>query len=128
MTDDTSNQPHVQWMPTAGGVLSIIAGALGLLGILFWAAFGDVIAHHIVNFYFPNVRPAPWGIFFMMYSIISLFSIVFDILAIVGGIFALQRRNWGLSLSGAIAALLGGSWLLGALSTIFISLSRKEFN
>jgi hypothetical protein len=47
------------------------------------------------------------------------------VVAIVGGVSALRRRSFGLSLAGAICAL--PSHILGILAIIFISLSKKEF-
>ena len=115
MTDDNSNQSNQRWMPTAAGVLCIVSGSLGLLSKLGWSLFSSLLALHVSGFTF------------RILGIILLFSAIFDIGAIIGGIFALQHRNWGLSLAGAISTLLAGSWLFGALSIIFISLSRKEF-
>ena len=114
MTDDSNRQSY-PWMPVAGGILCIISGALGLLSRLALLLLSSLLALHISG-------PA-----FRILSIIFSFSVVFDILAIVGGVFALRRRNWGLSLAGAISTLLAGSWLFGSLSIVFISLSRKEF-
>jgi len=46
---------------------------------------------------------------------------------IVGGIYALRRRIWGLALAGSICALLGPWALLGILAIIFVSLGKGEF-
>jgi hypothetical protein len=50
---------------------------------------------------------------------------VLGILAIVGGISAMRRKRVGMSLAGAISALLSG--LLGILAIIFIALGKREF-
>ncbi len=47
-------------------------------------------------------------------------------LALMGGIFALQRKRWGLVLAGAVVALLPFS-LLGLAATILVVLSKNEF-
>ena len=51
---------------------------------------------------------------------------VIGVLAIVGGIFALKNKVWGLALAGSIGAVLTGR-LLGVLALIFIVLGRKDF-
>ena len=53
------------------------------------------------------------------------------IVAVIGGIFALRRRAWGLALTGAILSLplmppLGP--VLGILSIIFVSKGKGEFS
>ena len=50
---------------------------------------------------------------------------ILGILAIVGGISAIRRKRVGLSLAGAISALLSG--LLGILAVIFVALGKREF-
>jgi len=47
-------------------------------------------------------------------------------LALVGGIFSLQRKRWGLTLAGAIVAILPFS-LLGIVAVILVVLSKNEF-
>jgi hypothetical protein len=128
MTNDTNSQSNQRWMPTAAGVLCIVSGSLGLFSRLIWLAFGNALASQIQHSIYPSSTYNPLGGFFIFFGVVYLLSAVFDILAIIGGIFALQRKNWGLSLAGAISTLLAGSWLFGALSIVFISLSRKEFD
>jgi hypothetical protein len=50
---------------------------------------------------------------------------VLGIVAIVGGISAIRRKRFGLSLAGAISALLSG--ILGILAVIFVALGKREF-
>jgi hypothetical protein len=45
---------------------------------------------------------------------------------IIAGIYALQRKKWGLALAGSIVAIFGSS-IMGVLATIFIALSKDEF-
>ena len=100
------------WKPTVAGILAIIAGVLGvIIGVLFAAGVGVL-----------------GGIFGMGWlSIIFAPLIIFGIIAIVGGIYALQRRIWGLALAGSICALIGPWFLLGILAIIFVSLGKREF-
>jgi hypothetical protein len=50
---------------------------------------------------------------------------VLGIVAIVGGISALRRKRFGLSLAGAICAL--PSIILGILAVVFIAVGKREF-
>jgi len=45
----------------------------------------------------------------------------------VGGIYALQRKIWGLALAGSIAAFFSPSWVLGVAAIVFTALSKNEF-
>jgi len=51
--------------------------------------------------------------------------VVLGIVAVIGGISAIRRKSFGLSLAGAICAL--PSVFEGILAVIFISISKKEF-
>ena len=72
------------WKPTAAGTLSIIAGALGLLISLVAARRGELTSRLL---------------FHMGLEIIAILGIIFGIIAIVGGIFAIRRQVWGLALA-----------------------------
>jgi hypothetical protein len=99
------------WKPTTAGILAIIAGALQVIFGIVIAAFGGI------------------GWFFGMgwMSAIGAPLILFGIVAIVGGIYALRREVWGLALAGSICALVGPWGLLGLLAIIFVSLGKGEF-
>ena len=71
------------WKPTAAGMLCIIAGIIGVIpGIVAVMADSSI-----------GMLGAP--------------SIVPGIIAIIGGIYSLKRRGWGLALAGSICALFG---------------------
>lgn len=100
------------WKPTTAGILALIAGALEvIIGLLFAAGVG--ILGGILGMGWLSVVFAP--------------LIIFGIIAIVGGIYALRRRIWGLALAGSICALVGPWFLLGILAIIFVSLGKREF-
>jgi hypothetical protein len=114
---------------TAGGILSIVGGALEVIG-------GGIIAglttgvrillrlallpfHH--GDWFERIIPVipNWLI------IVGVPLLALGIIAIIGGVSAVRRKSFGLSLAGAICAL--PSNILGILAVIFVSLGRKEF-
>ena len=117
------------WMPTVSGILSIISGGLSLLFSVFtvlglglfltadyWDSFG--------NFGGPNESAfnAILIFFVLPYIIISL-------VAIIGGVFSIRRRLWGLALAGAICAFFSiWGWALGIGAIVLVSLSKNEFD
>lgn len=100
------------WKPTTAGILSIIAGAIGVITGIVAASLGGLIG---------TFFGIPWtGAF-------GVPSLLLGIVAIVGGIYALRREVWGLALAGSICALVGPGFLLGLLAIIFVSLGKGEF-
>ncbi len=108
-------------MPAAGGILSIIAGALNIATLVL--VFISLSASSMYGTYYHH-----FGLLNMplILGIIAMLFIVLDILAITGGINAIQRKNWGVAFAGSIAAIFT-SQLLGIFSLIFIALSKKDF-
>lgn len=101
------------WKPTAAGVLSIIGGALNILVALALSMFMPIAA--------------PFRFTLISVGAIGILWLAAGIMAIIGGIFALQRRRWGLSLAGAVCALMPPATLLGIVSTVFVALAREDF-
>ena len=114
------------WMPTAAGVLSIVSGALGLIGIAFLIAFGvtfgEEIARDVLKSigFLQNVMPL------RIIGFISIPLFIISIVSIIGGVYAIQRKAWRLALAGAICAIIP-SQLMGVLSVVFVAMSKKEF-
>ena len=118
------------WKPTVAGILDIVGGSLSILG-----SVGIIIG---IMFFVPvsrSVGPGPvpdmerWMIPGILETILVLAAVhllIVGILPIIGGIFALQRRKWGLALAGSIATIFG-STLFGILATVFTSISKDEF-
>jgi hypothetical protein len=48
------------------------------------------------------------------------------VLELLGGIYALKRRNWGIALAGSIIAALPFD-VLGILALVFVAMGRREF-
>ena len=108
-----------------GGILSIVSGV-----IAFFCSMGLFIASTILNYADRWVNN--WGFNGLPINIGPIFAaiaiplLLCGILAVVGGIFALQRKCWGLALAGAIAAFFP-VWILGLGSVVFIAISHDEF-
>jgi len=113
------------WKPTVTGILSIIAGATRLIGaiiilILGWLGDGGF---SLLWFGMPGAPLLPQPLLWTL----AIPVIVLGILAIVGGIYALQRRTWSLALAGSISAAFL-AWFLGIPAIILSALSKKEFS
>lgn len=100
------------WKPVAGGILAIVGGSLNLL-----VGLGILLA-------FPAA--APFRVALAAVSVLGVLFLGSGAIALVGGISAINRRRWGLSLAGGICAIVPPSTLLGILSTVFVALSREE--
>jgi hypothetical protein len=116
---------------TAGAVLSIISGAFQVIGggiatALVIAAF---IGSQLRPFQGMPFLPGEWSERVMFVGPIWIgvvaLGVVLGIVAIAGGVAALRRRSFGLSLAGAICSL--PSAILGILAIIFVSVSKEEF-
>ena len=128
---------------TAGGVLSIVAGVFQIVGGVSMAVVFLTERTHcymLSDLFFLPFLPPVWSNF--VYEFAHLLSagsvrvpiswmitggifVVLGIIALAGGISAIRRKRFVLSLAGAIFALLSG--ILGILAVIFISLGKREF-
>jgi len=104
------------WKPTTAGILSIIAGAMQTVSGIVVAVVGGTIAG------LPTVPIMP-----RIFGIIAIPIIILGIIAIVGGIYALRRKVWGLALAGSICALFWPGFILGILAIIFVAMGKNEF-
>ena len=131
-----SNGSDRRALLTAGGILSIVAGVFEVIGGVLMAVFLtdrawffwwplqsplDVWSEHSLAFArVPYaINPPIWPI------IVGGLLVVLGIIAIAGGVSAIRRKRFGLSLAGAICAL--PSVPLGILAVIFVSLGKREF-
>jgi hypothetical protein len=112
----------------AGGVLSIVAGAFEINGGgTMLASAGLGIQFRLWDFalypgiWFEHIIPvdSPWFI------IMGVILVGLGIIAILGGIWALRRRSFGLALAGAVCVLPLG--ILGILAILCIALAKREF-
>jgi len=118
------------WKPMVAGILNIVGGALRILGsiaVLIGIMFFILVA--------TSVGPGPvpemdrWlipGVLETILIIAVVFLLIVGIISIIGGIYALQRKKWGLALGGSIVAIFGSS-VMGILATIFIAMAKDEF-
>ena len=98
------------WKPQAAGVLCIIAGGLGIRS-------GAEAVMGTATSFLPG-----W----LGFEAMDVGLLVAGIVAIIGGIYALQRKLWPLALAGAILAI-PGMWIFGILALVWVAQRRKEF-
>jgi hypothetical protein len=128
-----SSGSHRGGLLSAGGVLSIVAGiylivvgisvavrlmsesVIGPGGVRLWH---EVICHSL---FFPFLVYWPSYRWVIIGGCVGILGII----AIVGGVSALRRKSFGLSLAGAICAV--PSFILGILAVIFVALGKREF-
>ena len=94
-------------MRKAAGILTIIGGIIGIV-------VGGIV-----------VTGGAWAVIPMMEGI-GGGLIALGIVGIIGGIYALRGRVWGLALAGAICALFPTVGL-GVLGIVFVSITKREF-
>lgn len=113
-----------------GGILTIISGAFGILWSA-WMVFAALMLRVVLSS--PRITygsPLPTEVINIMaafYAIIGLFFFLVSVLGIVGGVFALRKRHWGVALAGAIAGNITFS-LCGIPALIFVTLAKPEFS
>jgi len=108
------------WKPTVAGILSIVAGALGIIVGLVIATLGTIGGGVLGALGLPFVG----GLVVTATAVPLALSAV----AIAGGVCALRRRTWGLALAGAICALLiPPPFVLGVVAIIFVTIGKDEF-
>jgi len=116
-------------MPTVAGILEIVAGTFSILAFI-----GVMIAF----FFIPasmTVSPGPaeefglWSFSILSGVVLALgavFALIFSVLPILGGVYAIQRKKWGLALTGAIVVTIA-NLLLGIPALILTALAKDEF-
>jgi len=106
------------WKPTTAGILSIVAGFFGVIGGILLAVLGAVGGGILGTLGLPGLGG--------MAAAAAAVPLIFGIIAIVGGVYALKRKIWGLALAGSICALIC-VWFLGIPAIIFAAMGKKEF-
>ena len=114
---------------SAGGILSIIVGAFEVIGGGMMLALISLSVP--LRLWFLPFTPRFWfghsiGAIPIWLIIAAGLLLVLGIIAIAGGVSAVRRGSFGLSLAGVICALIPLN-LLGLLAVIFVSLGKREF-
>jgi hypothetical protein len=119
---------------SAGGALSIVVGAFEVIGggIMVALVSLRIPLGMWLSSFLPRIPGGwigfehHWAIVPIWLTIIGGILLALGIVAIAGGVSAIRRKSFGLSLAGAICALIPIN-LLGLLAVIFVSLGKREF-
>ena len=108
------------WKPTVAGILSLVAGALGIIIGIAVATIGAIGCGVWGEMGLPFIG--------RLAVTATAAPLVLSAVAIVGGVYALKRKVWGLALAGGICALLiPPAFVLGILAIIFVAMGKDEF-
>lgn len=107
-------------MPVIGGVLILIGGVLTLLsGVALIGSAGFLDSLMLVDI-------EGFDAFENLLTACGAILLIFGLIGVIGGIFGIQRKHFGLAIVGGIFSLLG--WFIPALiGLILVAISRKEF-
>lgn len=115
------------WKPIMAGILDIVGGAIGMVGGLYVVALSSLfgVIHQLAHLDPQLIQKIEQAI----KNVIAVPFVVgfIGIIAIIGGVYALQRRIWGLALAGAICSCVVFPFF-GLPSIIITALARDEFN
>lgn len=122
------------WMPVVAGLLDIVSGAMGIAAGLFislriFAVRAVQDAPGVAPRAYPhagNFPQMPHMFFPGMGIAFGIALLVIGVLAIIGGVYALRLKTWGLALAGSISAVITGP-VIGLLALIFTVLGREDF-
>ena len=113
------------WKPQIAGILSIVGGVIGL-----FACLGILIA--ITALGATQQWMGDWGMYWIPFNVISILwaigipMFVCGVVAVTGGIFAVQRKYFPMALAGSIATFFP-VWIFGLASVILTATSHDEF-
>lgn len=105
------------WMPMTAGILDLVIGIPGLIIGIICAVIGGVLTFFVAG----------------LGALIGAPLIILSIVAIVGGVFAIRKRVWGLALAAAICGFIVGlpfiapAILLGIPAIVFTALGKGQF-
>ena len=124
-------------LPTIAGILLIIAGILALITWGFVAALGGAIESGESEFsQIPGFDLGMAGVsldFIGGFLIVcGIIGVIFALIALFGGIMAIQKKKWAIALLGSIIGLFTiGPWFLSSILSliglILIAVTRQEF-
>lgn len=110
---------------TVAGVCDIVSGISGVIGgipLLVLALVGSGVLAAIPEPEVSALAVAPLALFLPL----SFMCFLSGIIAIAGGVAALNRRRWGLALGGSIAAVFA-FFPFGIAAVVFTILAEPEF-
>ena len=114
------------------GILSIISGVFGVFSaglIIMMLVFMNAIFHlpEEINQTAPRMMDTFSNFFILFYGVMGGVLALIAILAIIGGVYSIKKKYWGLGLAGAIAGTVT-FFPCGIAAIILISMGKSEFD
>ena len=115
------------WMSLVAGILDLVIGIPALFAGIVVATAPQWIAEA------PELAEELEGIPPEFFTGMGVVMCLLAVVAIVGGIFAIRKRRWGLALAGSICAIFAGVPLylaglfLGIPAVVFTALGKEHF-
>jgi len=103
--------------PIVGGILILIGALVGIAmgASLIWG--GAMIVD--ISVYSGGLAE--------ILAICGIIWLVLGIIGLLGGIFAMQRKHFGLAIVGGIFSMLAGLFIFGLIGLILVAISKDEF-
>jgi len=119
------------WKPTTAGILNIISGAFFLIGGIIVLSLLDqprvAVPWASYAMYSMRLEGEPSSSFVTTFIVIlGTAALVPGVVSIVGGIFSIKRRLYGMALAGSISTFLS-SFVLGIPTVVLTAVSKREF-
>ncbi|MDD1768380.1 MAG: zinc ribbon domain-containing protein [Methanomassiliicoccales archaeon] len=112
-----------------GGILVVISGLIGIVTGLILAVTASTILDALGDMYGADILQAVEGVLVAC----GVIWFIIGLIALIGGIFAIRRKRWGIAIVGGVFGLLTigpyfiGS-ILGLIGLILIAISKDEFS
>jgi hypothetical protein len=120
------------------GILSIVSGSLGtimslilLIGILVMSVAMNLMGNMGgATEYRPNGEmlqvQSMFGLVIAFYALIFIVMLLTSVMSIIGGVFALKKKRWGIALAGSICSVIAFI-PCGVAALIFFILGKDDF-
>ncbi len=115
--------PQQSLIPVVGGAMLLVGG---IISLTFWAYIAALAAEA------GSLIPVGGEYFTDIFLICGAIGIILSLFPLLGGVFALRRKLWGLGLAGGIIGLFSLGWfflgsLFSLIGLILVAISHKEF-
>ena len=109
--------------PVIGGILILIGALVGIIYGIWLVAVGGTF-EAMMPVAVPGVTDVMAGII----MICGVLLLIFGLIGLLGGIFAIKRTHFGLAILGGIFSLLVGFIIFGLIGLILVAISKDEFS
>jgi len=112
-----------------GGVLLVVSGLIGIITGLIFAALSSTVIDMLGETYGEDVLRMAEGVLVAC----GVIWFIIGLIALIGGVFAIRRKKWGIAVVGGVFGLLTfGPWfigsILGLIGLILVAISKDEFS